>query len=242
MIGVDRGERIQEGGVIHSFSMPAIRSAACPSHSSGRVSARSADPLSTASTACSSSSGSTRRLVPAVIVTGRSVFGRTVRHGTPTRWSPPGCLPSRLSPRCPTHQRSEVEVSEGLCDRQVLDSHQSRTLECGAAPGMDGKDDRHQSSGLFQRINDRSEPRGYVNVRRAVEGHQGKATRESKPASAIDGVQPMSHRVERVGGHQPRESVSSDVRVQFDHPRVRTVTMELARGSLMPTARGPSCR
>ena len=45
------------------------------------------------STAVPSSSGSTRRLVPWLIVIGRSVFGRSVRHGTSSTvvssWMPP---------------------------------------------------------------------------------------------------------------------------------------------------------
>src|SRR5436853_386881 len=67
-----------------SHSPRTIRSAAWPSHRS--ISGRRGERPATARSAPPSSAsrrGATRRLVPCVQVTGRSVLGRTVTHGTP---------------------------------------------------------------------------------------------------------------------------------------------------------------
>ncbi len=56
-----------------------------------------------ASTAAGTASGVTSRLVPWVIVTGRSVLGRTVRQGTPrmvvSSWIPPESVTTTVAPR-----------------------------------------------------------------------------------------------------------------------------------------------
>ena len=69
-----------------------MRSPAWPSQSGGRR-GPGGPAASTSATAAGTSAGCTRRFVPWVIVTGRSVLGRTVRQGTPkmvvSSWTPP---------------------------------------------------------------------------------------------------------------------------------------------------------
>jgi hypothetical protein len=87
----------------HDLSMiAAIRSAAWPSQSSGTL-PLTQFPARTSATAARIRAGlrPTRTFVPAEIVTGRSVFSRTVRHGTPRNvvysWMPPESVMTTLA-------------------------------------------------------------------------------------------------------------------------------------------------
>ena len=83
--------------------MAAMRSPAWPSQSGGPSAGPASSPRSAASTIGPSASGSTSRLVPWVMVTGRSVFGRSVRHGmrstVVSSWMPPLSVTTSAAPR-----------------------------------------------------------------------------------------------------------------------------------------------
>ena len=85
----------------HRLITAATRHPARPSHSGGSSGGRGGS-SSAARAAAPRSARSTRRLVPWVIVTGRSVLGRTVRHGTPSTvvssCRPPLSVTTRAAP------------------------------------------------------------------------------------------------------------------------------------------------
>ena len=93
----------------------------------------------------------TSRLVPWVMVTGRSVLGRAVMQGIPSTvvssWSPP----SRSAPGSSARPADGLEVSQRLHQPDTAPSGgQAEFGDPGAGPGMNREDDRHLLRQLLQ--------------------------------------------------------------------------------------------
>src|SRR6266568_1727531 len=97
------GGRVISGGlpVVRTLT---IRSAVWPSHSAGRRDGCRARRICSAQRRIRSGSSPTRRLLPSVTVTGRSVFSRSVMHGTPSTvvssWTPPESVSTSRALTC----------------------------------------------------------------------------------------------------------------------------------------------
>src|SRR6185437_6265777 len=127
----------------------AMRSPAFPSQPSGR---RDAAVRLTERTAAASAAGSgTSRLVPSVIVMGRSVFSRTVRQGTPravvSSWRPPESVTTTWAP-C-----TRSGISEALLRARMRGEHH-----------------RIVARQVAQRVRDPREAARIVDVGRPVQG------------------------------------------------------------------------
>ena len=120
-----------------------MRSPAWPSHSGGPSSGPASSPRSAASTIGPSASGSTSRFVPWVMVTGRSVFGRSVRHGMPQH----GRLLLDAAAvgdheRRAADQGQELQVAERVDDLDAGHVQEPRSPERGPAPRVQRQHDR----------------------------------------------------------------------------------------------------